>query len=220
MEQLGSCYAESMALKRRGYVVIAVLAWAHAGVVVACNTGTSDGGSGGTHSGGGTNEDGPPTGGADTGGTASGGAPTGSGGAQTSSGGAQTNFGGAGGGDCPSFDPGHGACGVCEETIGEHCSTDPDCSLPDDPECEIEQTIIVLYRGCGYVMQSSIGSLGDASSRIWSEDSEELVYYMWTPNPSAVCEPDRIAGVEPECDTWEPACEYYAGLGGQSGDVP
>jgi len=186
-----------MAGKIRTYGGMAALVLAQVGTIVSC----SDGGSDDEGSGGGT----------PTGGSAPTGGHTGDGGGPPTGG-----SGGLGGAACEGLDPEAEHCAVCEATLDEFCEV-ASCSPPTEIECGSNNfTAVTYHRGCGYLRRSAWGE--EESSKIWSEDTDELVYFRYSyPVANDACDV-TIVGEAPSCDDWEDACPTgQGGAGGEGG---
>lgn len=191
---------------RGGHTGVLVLLAAQIGTTIACTSGSEDG-SGGSESGGGGTDPGS-SGGASGGGFSDGGGPAAGG--------------GTGGSECLSITIGDDGC-VCESSLDAFCSV-ANCSLPVQLECgSANFSAVTIYRGCGYIHRSSSGE--EESSTIWSEESGELLFHRarYWPVSDDVC-PTRQYGEQPECDSWEEACDLgyggIGGMGGMGGDAP
>jgi len=180
--------------KLRGIQGVAIILILPVCLVASCTSDpVDDGGSGGS-----------PTDG--SGGTASGG---------SASGGVDAGGGLGGTESCFQADQDGVDCGTCELSVDEFCST-ANCSIHEDLTC-LEDGVFnrSFQRGCGYLRREQYGDVQDEWLTIWEERSGELVYHYFSGGSSVGCLPETIVGEEPECDSYEDACEN--GLGGAGG---
>jgi|GEM_PF-3035432 len=136
-------------------------------------------------------------------------------GGSSGSGGSGGQTGGTGGGtgggavSCDAATSLGGTCGACELSIADYCSG-RDCDMPQELEFCWGGSRSVTSSGCGYHRVEHKDGITDPkplSVDIWDQDSGELVYHYSRSADVDECQPDVIAGEEPECSSYSLICD-------------
>jgi hypothetical protein len=107
-------------------------------------------------------------------------------------------------------------CGTCTKTLAEFCAAT--CSTLRDLKCFGGVILDTIQRGCGVVIVTHRGDVGDVWGEGYDEATGALIYAFNNGRLSFGCRDAWTAGAVPECDFREVACDDLgADAGGDGG---